>query len=1631
MPLTFPALPTCLAAVMVLVCRGVAATQTPDPPDCHADVLGVFGSKTWTSPNISLITNTLHHIADLQGVSAVSSLGIQATSLQGGSVGGCSSIAGASLSGSSVPRSLVFDFDPPIHMYSLTTAGAIPRVTTGLRVAFYDPTPSDDVRTTAQSAAAVLDPDVAAVLDAAEAAAPGITADTFGNTWEVAHWDAPPPIQYSDPAGEGRRLAAGSLAHPAPRRQASNGMGCHQAPSPAVLAAAARGVGTPNHLGEACLDTPDRMQDVDLWMDWFGLGLETPARRTKTVMWLQRKRHLAFGIDDVVEATLIAVAVTRMRKLTKKVNRLQAKLLGLTSAVADSNAATNALWEASEATSRQQAEANTTISNLGTSIATFGAWAANVSTEIAEAGMTLGRLANASADLVASHAESIARITQVQTTANAAVQRDIAAMGNATNAATLALGQLASNLSARAWDALTAWESRTNDVMELVFTDLQAGTNVLHGLLRTIEELKTRNAFRNGLARQLHASLRLARAMGFVPLLGTDAKDYEPGPPDAWRQGSPLRALEIDTVLHFSTVDTQPSGVTLTQRNLTWVCDPLAGGPLFVHKPSPEALFDMLSRGSTPCNVSVGQGAPSAPAGAPPCLCWLRVVTTSCPVAVDTAPSGVVLAPPLLNGTDHPRTLTVSGIAGWVPPSGWNTSRLDLPLDLITGAVFPSTAFNASSGGGPGYRAFTPCTSPPVQSAPPVTIVTQDALAALMATLTCVSPPGRPRADSDAYMASLHAAVASGISPYLALVPINNGARVTNLTTGVTQLPGGLDGTGVLWPSEKVPLCTLDPAKALAVVTSSVGTAGWAPPVGVLLTLVATAWPDAYPSISAANTAAYGAIPPEVLTEFDPLAVQDGTQVMAAYAEVVLMRGEWERVGVATLQGVWARGRVGMRAVPGNSTSGDPGLPAFLADITNVWVGADLAAPTILGPRFNFACDPACATGTKTCTLPTNPAVHGRYLCDVPSAMLPTSTQSELRKDSLTYLWLAGQDTPPSLSNFTAADWTASNNGAKFNPGSRAGSLHQFVNLLVDAVEAGVTTRATGTSDVVCAKHGTPQARMQAEQNPDAASLCYFLLHNVLFTPDLEGADADLVGTPAEDCGKGGLLCSIPRRYTLTATGVEVPIGSVSMTLRKACPFVDVSLVNSTGWPVFRFWNPGTVSTGAWAYEFRPTNRSDPAGWVPGTTADVADRVCVSSGALVQEALVPGQAMTTKWLSVCSGWDIYVYIGEEAQTGTAPCRPPTHVDIPINKWAPGSDGGSASSSVPGSGSGSWSGSGSSSSQGSDPTNRMPLSFTSFIPELSDTAKEQTLAARVQVVDVYSTGLRAAIVQSIFLKSALATYNLTQLYNDTMTTIGVSWDAQDTATAATASAADLALSGMPNSSAFISVATQAAANLTKNSNGIRAAALFYGPIIDASEAAVNASLARLDTLSNGTRAAQELAHTAVQESQAAFDNLGPLFGESDALRNETALEQDLIRQANAIINARKRARRNMILSLVDTRMLTIAIFVVLVVQLVCGSCCSSFGKPRGYAQVDGRPAPGNEPTTEPAKPKGGTGSAPSAPPGPAAASAAAPATSLPRTPLPGPATPPKIGQTPKGLLTRSLVSAAAGARRAIL
>lgn len=1378
----------------------------------------VNGTGPWWLPgDLSILASSGFHLRSGVGgpVRAYTRLRFLVRSGEGKGLLSCTGIQGATVdaTGASSVKGVQVAIDPPVRMFRMDTAGWIPSQSADLAVTKSAPAEGDNSRITDRVAA--LDAEVN----------PGV----LGLVGALERYS--PGALGSALGGDTNPLAA---LGPSPSPSAS--------PSPGSL--------TPGR----------RLQDpVSEILGGVAVGIALTA----------------LGVVGKATAELADSWYT-MDRIENDVADFTGQVKGAQEAFVDISDRTDVVTSALQAR-------NSSILSLERTLNVSRDWMASTSTQVDTLATNLVTMTAGSAARAAREAALDAALDEERVRSSATAAARIAALGDATRNATVALAAYAARKVDDEYAALGMAQASFAASLDSI---ARANTGVgaaMDRAKRFANTVLTLAPLRRFLTQQLHGLVAAAGVMGFVPFARSGWKATAPGPRAAWAPGSPLRIVPVDTLVHVSVRARVPgdprAGVVLNETRLTFLCDPLAAPDLFTPSMTTTAFLDTLAGTGGGC-VLRGPDAPWGP-GSPdnttlPCICWFRVERQGCVASTPNGTATVVLPPAFATGPDHPRTLTWGGLLGWTPGTG--------PRSPPPGAPASGRTLNATSPGPAGFTGYTPCTDPP-QAGTRVTVVDLIALGALLGDLTCPPVEGvwNGTADADAVIASgwdssVGAALAQNSTPYLGWYSLPNGARTR--VAGWTAVPpkgAGTAGPGTMWTARDAPVCTRDGSEGVAAWKQGV----WPTPVGLILGLLGASWPQVYPAMALALEGAFGALVSDVREELNrytpvpnlgaPGGAPGGAPaiVTSLKLEVPVIRGVWVPVGAAEEVATWVRGtfRVG---ASGDWQEVDPRQVRVSAPGTNT-----------LPIRPRFMCDLECATGTAQggvgCPWPLlgkrppgpGPGIAPRYVCDTPEEVMSVASQATLRAGTMTYLWWAarvdGNGTavgPPPMANFTQEDWEAKE-GTYYDNSNRAGSLEDVVVQLRSAVEAGVTPVATGLSDYVCV-------------TPGPGHWCRTLAANVLFTPDLAGAHAHLVGTALEGCGRAGLLCLIPRNYTMIVSGVVVALGSVTQALVRTCPSLDASRASALGYPRFTFENRGSATLDTWWYSWVPVNASSPDQWLQGVNASVAARVCVPTDVTPGTPLGPGDFVSVNWFTVCATWDVLMWIAD-TESGDRVACPTKRIVLPVRAWG-------SSGSGSGSGSSLGSGSGSASSQGS--SSGLGLSVVvDFTAPLADDRPAVGAATTTHVLDtVYVSTFQSTVLRNQALDIALASEGLTEVFDRISQLSGATALFAERQAASMAALQSRLADNAAQNAAFLQATENTTQALKALSANVSISSVMFGSIFVEAAAALNDSVAKSLALDrelvaiaqaagsrNGTRQGNFTAMAlAIQQTKAAVD-----------------------------------------------------------------------------------------------------------------------------------------------------------------
>lgn len=173
-----------------------------------------------------------------------------------------------------------------------------------------------------------------------------------------------------------------------------------------------------------------------------------------------------------------------------------------------------------------------------------------------------------------------------------------------------------------------------------------------------------------------------------------------------------------------------------------------------------------------------------------------------------------------------------------------------------------------------------------------------------------------------------------------------------------------------------------------------------------------------------------------------------------------------------------------------------------------------------------------------------------------------------------------------------------------------------------------------------------------------AGDLCTILENFKVLVPDTTkgGAQEYLVGTPAANCGKPGILCFTPRAYTYRFV-VDLPLGVVAQSIYSACPSVFATEAAVRGTPAVTIKNEVAVNI-EWGYRWIPRGRNDTLDAL--ATLDMRQYLCVNSSRpgthTYGGTLAANAATTLMFPTICALWSIELWCIDGASATWKVCR---------------------------------------------------------------------------------------------------------------------------------------------------------------------------------------------------------------------------------------------------------------------------------------------------------------------------------------------------------------------------------------
>ena len=611
------------------------------------------------------------------------------------------------------------------------------------------------------------------------------------------------------------------------------------------------------------------------------------------------------------------------------------------------------------------------------------------------------------------------------------LRANIATLNADLASAEVALAQHAASLNAEAWIRLDEAIAPLRAGADALRLQLARAQDNLQDSGAAIASVFDRNIGNQEAGALVAAGIGAVAAMplGFRPVLGDpeEVLAAAPGPRGAWRAGSPLRAVVVDTMLHVQAVATVGGG-NLLQTNVTVVCDPLALRHLTPFQLTAHRVMALWAAGSSgPCRVPPayadmapypfmfsGSNATTSPAANANanlvpnenttafCVCWAVVDRVACPLNLNENPEQVFVSPGMTTGPPHPHTLTVNGIAGMSladaaaflddsPAATIARTRAasKLPWVASPATLQPTAGPNATSSNPATVARFTACSLPPVGVRDAPWVVTHQAqLLALFDGLTCGPDPdeGTPGTWARGVVFNVDTAVLQG-----AQGPLGPGA-----TTGlpVTAVMGSvsrskdrgtapylvavpLGNSRSYWDVATGGLAASAP-QSLRVPTS--GWPSWAPPLcsvepGEALRLTTSGmWPNpAGLFLDSVGAGLVTALPLFRVAAYAASGRVPPGVALTRYPGQLSPDGQPRtvtKVTLAAVAGPWAAAGVAeveqvwaAGRVAVSLPGADPPGTVYVSETTAGHAIAHLGALSILGSRYAWACAPVCATG--------------------------------------------------------------------------------------------------------------------------------------------------------------------------------------------------------------------------------------------------------------------------------------------------------------------------------------------------------------------------------------------------------------------------------------------------------------------------------------------------------------------------------------------------------------------------------------------------------------------------------------------------------------------------------------------
>jgi hypothetical protein len=1346
--------PTVAGVVVCLLAARVTACT---------DLTNLFPDGTWVSADAAVFSSAQMDIVNGTNgdVATMQTLGIVATSDAAGNVGACESItivaptitrAGLNTAAGDAPSqfNLAINVRMPIKIVRTQAVGHLPQHSIGLTVAACDLTAPER----ATAAAAALTPSIIAALGTLNQTNPAIPGRLLREAVTT----------HGISAASTRREILDSLFAEFPHdalteidallRDTQLQLSAIVEPHAAIgHDASARGSGHPG--------APHMRRHVLPAMSGKALRRELQPGPSAE----RRVQFLGPLVDDIpaiAAATLEGITETRIRSIRNQMNGISANVAAAQASMTFQNTTLANVNAALNASLTAELLNNKAINATITSAGVFEKLLSTSNGEAATFSNLASSIANTSANNVKATADTLRAInTQFENKTNA-LAAVVAAAFNSTMAGLGVIARAMNRSGDAEADLIRQIATGARASLTGTASLLDANEVILRMFFRAITDYVTRVRHLAVLSPKFHSIVQTMQTYGFTPFVGADFAASVPGPSDAWTTTSPLRAVNISTVLYLRTV--LPAGTptdvysntttthVVVQDRVVIQCDPVVGIGFLTQSAVGIDFIDAFASASN--NAVCSTPAQQSAAPAPPCICWAVVDQQQCPTVLTSPDDSIVAA--ATNGPDHARVLTAAGIVGWSTP----VNRSDV-------GVLPQVPPQAAAP--PGYAAATPCAVAPTVTTAPKVITDQQEFLAFLAAIQC-NPLNTTRDITagtsttaiplgDVYVASPVTSASNGFGPYLQPIPLVNGLRLTgsagagasytNMYTASKQA-----GMPSAYPSAE---CSVD-ARVAATLTGAN-----ASPMTVFLSLMMQSWGVNSATFRFAQAQAFGYLTSDVVQDVNPTYYERtaGRTTTCMSAEIAMTQGNWEplAIGVADPIAVFAEVATQEVVAPGVT------LPVTRSSTTIGRVTGPFLGT--IPSRFPVVGAIECIA-TDNCTLPmtgANAGGHpttGSYTYDLPATELPLAEAAVQRANSLTYmldtraptlrLLNVSDGVTPAL---TLDEWVTTNGGDAFNAAARAGTLQNSVRVL-----AHIPQRCgprLGLSDKVC-KGDLPEggpclAEARVHNKPLSVAkggMCFKMRHNVFFTPDVTGADAWVVGTPYEACGRGDTQCWVPRQFTVVLPEFSVPVGARSLAAVVSCPTVRTVLASVTGFPIIDFRNPGDVALAAWSYRFVFMGVNDT---VDNLALNVTQRtqLCVNGSLTSGPPLAPGATHAVMWPSMCAQWRIEVY---QTQAGGAaaiatPCNvhvATLRVNLPTVVVYPGNSSSSSTGGVPADDDGSSSSS-SSTAGGWRPNVPAAASITYIVPGINTTVSDAVGAAQEVAAAAADTQLAVFGVRS--------------------------------------------------------------------------------------------------------------------------------------------------------------------------------------------------------------------------------------------------------------------------------------------